>query len=71
MRKSQNYVIKDNQNKRIEIIKLVIIGAVAGGTSAGAKARRGDLSLEITIYKKDTDISYAACGLPYYLGDNR
>jgi NADPH-dependent 2,4-dienoyl-CoA reductase/sulfur reductase-like enzyme len=41
-------------------MKLVIIGAVAAGTSAGAKARRGDESLDITIYEKDTDISYAA-----------
>jgi len=41
-------------------MKLVIIGAVAGGTSAGTKARRGDDSLEIVIYEKDTDISYAA-----------
>ncbi len=49
-------------------MKLIIIGAVAGGTSAGAKARRGDASLEITMYEKDTDISYAACGLPYFVG---
>ena len=49
-------------------MKLVIIGAVAAGTSAGAKARRGDPSLDITIYEKDTDISYAACGLPFYVG---
>jgi NADPH-dependent 2,4-dienoyl-CoA reductase/sulfur reductase-like enzyme len=49
-------------------MKLVIIGAVAGGTSAGAKARRGDPTLEITIYEKDSDISYAACGLPFYIG---
>lgn len=49
-------------------MKLVIIGAVAAGTSAGAKARRGDASLEIIIYEKDTDISYAACGLPFYIG---
>jgi len=49
-------------------MKLIIIGAVAGGTSAGAKARRGDESLEITLYEKDADISYAACGIPYYIG---
>jgi NADPH-dependent 2,4-dienoyl-CoA reductase/sulfur reductase-like enzyme len=49
-------------------MKLVIIGGVAGGTSAGAKARRGDPTLEIKIYEKDTEISYAACGLPFYIG---
>ena len=49
-------------------MKLVIIGAVAAGTSAAAKARRNDETAEITIYEKDTDISYSGCGMPYYLG---
>ncbi len=48
-------------------MKLVIIGAVAAGTSAAAKARRNDETAEIVIYEKDTDISYSACGMPYYL----
>ncbi len=49
-------------------MKIVIIGGVAGGTSAGAKARRNDDSAEIIIYEKGREVSYSACGLPYYIG---
>jgi len=48
--------------------RLVIIGAVAGGTSAGAKARRNDEAMEIVVYERDRDISYSGCGIPYYVG---
>lgn len=48
--------------------RLVIIGAVAAGTSVGAKARRNDEGLEIVIYDRDQDISYSGCGIPYYVG---
>lgn len=50
-------------------MKIVIIGSVAAGTSVAAKARRNTEDIEITIYEKDSDISYSACGLPYYIGD--
>lgn len=49
-------------------MKIIVIGAVAGGTSAAAKARRNDDSAEIVIYEKDQDISYSGCGLPYFIG---
>ncbi len=49
-------------------MKIVIIGAVAAGTSAAAKARRNDEKAEIKIFDMDTDISYSGCGLPYYIG---
>jgi NADPH-dependent 2,4-dienoyl-CoA reductase/sulfur reductase-like enzyme len=49
-------------------MKLIIIGAVAGGTSAAAKARRNDPDAEIIIYEKDQDISYSGCSLPYFIG---
>lgn len=49
-------------------MRIVIIGAVAAGTSAAAKARRNDDFAEIVIYEKDKDISYSGCGLPYYIG---
>lgn len=48
--------------------KIVIVGAVAAGTKAGAKLKRLDQSLDITIVTKGKDISYAGCGLPYYVG---
>ncbi len=51
-------------------MKIVIIGAVAAGTSCGAKARRNDETAEITIYEKEQFISYSGCGMPYYLGND-
>ncbi len=50
-------------------MKIIIIGAVAGGTSAAAKARRNDENSEIKIFDMDYDISYSGCGLPYYIGE--
>jgi NADPH-dependent 2,4-dienoyl-CoA reductase/sulfur reductase-like enzyme/rhodanese-related sulfurtransferase len=49
-------------------MRILVIGAVAAGTSAAAKARRNDDDAEIVIYEKDKDISYSGCGLPYYIG---
>lgn len=49
-------------------MRIVIIGAVAAGTSAAAKARRNDETAEIVIYEKDSFISYSGCGMPYYIG---
>ncbi|WP_402373189.1 FAD-dependent oxidoreductase [Isoptericola rhizosphaerae] len=49
-------------------MRIVVVGSVAAGTSAAAKARRNTEDAQITIYERDTDISYSGCGLPYYLG---
>ena len=49
-------------------MKIVIIGSVAAGTSAAAKARRNTEDAQITIYEKDNYISYSGCGLPYFVG---
>ena len=49
-------------------MKMIVIGAVAAGTSAAAKARRNTEDAEITIYEKDSYISYSGCGMPYFLG---
>lgn len=49
-------------------MKIIIIGSVAAGTSVAAKARRNDEQAEITLYNADYDISYSACGIPYFLG---
>lgn len=48
--------------------KILVIGAVAAGATAAAKARRTDETAEITILEKGKYISYANCGLPYYTG---
>ena len=49
-------------------MKVVIIGGVAAGTKAAAKIKREDRSAEVLIFTKGADISYAGCGLPYYVG---
>ncbi len=51
----------------MSVKKLVVVGGVAGGASAAAKARRCSEDVEIIMYEKGPDISYANCGLPYYL----
>ena len=50
-------------------MKYMVIGAVAGGTSTAARLRRLDESADIVIFEKGEYISYANCGLPYYIGD--
>ncbi len=47
---------------------IVVVGGVAAGTKAAAKLMRRDRSARVTIYTKSADISYAGCGLPYYVG---
>lgn len=47
---------------------IVVIGGVAAGTKAAAKLLRQDRSARVSIYTKSKDISYAGCGLPYYVG---
>ena len=49
-------------------MRLIMIGAVAAGTSAAAKARRNSEDAEIIIYEKDSFISYSGCGMPYHIG---
>lgn len=49
-------------------MRIIIIGAVAAGTSAAAKARRNNEEADIVIYDKDNFISYSGCGMPYYIG---
>jgi len=48
--------------------KLVIIGGVAGGATAAARARRIDEHAEIVLFERGRYISFANCGLPYYIG---
>lgn len=50
-------------------MKVLIIGGVAAGTKVAAKLKREDRSREVTILTNSKDISYAGCGLPYYVGE--
>lgn len=48
--------------------RLVVIGGVAGGASAAAKAKRVNPDLQVDIFEKGEYVSYGACGMPYYIG---
>ncbi len=50
-------------------MKVVIVGGVAGGATAAARIRRLDEKAEIIVFERSGYISYANCGLPYYIGD--
>lgn len=51
-----------------KVMRVLIIGGVAAGTSAAAKFRRLHKDAEIVIYEKNDIVSFGACGLPYYVG---
>jgi len=50
-------------------MKVVVVGGVAGGASAAARLRRLDENAEIIIFERGEYISFANCGLPYYIGE--
>ena len=49
-------------------MKIVIVGGVAGGATAAARIRRLDEQAEIIVFERSGYVSYANCGLPYYIG---
>ncbi|WNM27840.1 FAD-dependent oxidoreductase [Demequina capsici] len=49
-------------------MRIVVVGGVAGGMSAAARARRLNESAEIIVFEKGPDVSFANCGLPYHVG---
>jgi NADPH-dependent 2,4-dienoyl-CoA reductase/sulfur reductase-like enzyme/rhodanese-related sulfurtransferase len=60
---------KKSKNKKLKYMeKIVIVGGVAAGATAAAKARRISPDAQITMLEAGPDISFANCGLPYYIG---
>ncbi|MDY6855886.1 MAG: FAD-dependent oxidoreductase [Thermodesulfobacteriota bacterium] len=51
------------------IKRMLIVGGVAGGASCGARARRLSEDIEIILFERGPYVSFANCGLPYYVGD--
>lgn len=49
--------------------RVVIVGGVAGGMSCAARLKRLDDRIEVTVFEKGRDVSFANCGMPYYLGE--
>ena len=50
-------------------MKIVVVGGVAGGASVAARARRLDEFAEIIVFEKSGNVSFANCGLPYFVGN--
>lgn len=63
-----NNVIQDT-NDEGKGKKILIVGGVAGGASCATRARRLSEKAEIVIFERGPDVSFANCGLPYYIGD--
>ena len=49
--------------------KILIVGGVAGGASCAARLRRQDEYAEIIVFEKGPYVSFANCGIPYYIGN--
>jgi NADPH-dependent 2,4-dienoyl-CoA reductase/sulfur reductase-like enzyme len=49
-------------------VRTIIVGGVAGGMSAATRLRRLDETREIVVFERGPYVSYANCGLPYYVG---
>jgi NADPH-dependent 2,4-dienoyl-CoA reductase/sulfur reductase-like enzyme/rhodanese-related sulfurtransferase len=63
-----NSVLKLLLVKDSWIMKLLIVGGVAGGASAATRARRLSEEAQIVLFERGPDVSFANCGLPYYIG---
>ena len=50
-------------------MKVLIVGGVAGGASTATRLRRKNETAEIIMFERGTEISYANCGIPYYIGN--
>ncbi|MFA6241875.1 MAG: FAD-dependent oxidoreductase, partial [Candidatus Hydrogenedentales bacterium] len=48
--------------------RVVVVGGVAGGMSCAARLKRLDDHIEVTVFEKGNDVSFANCGMPYYIG---
>lgn len=59
---------KSRNASRKQLMRIIIVGGVAGGMSAATRLRRLDANAEIIVLEKSGHVSYANCGLPYYVG---
>ena len=58
----------DDRTSATDRPTILIVGGVAGGASAATRARRMNERARIVIFERDAYVSFANCGLPYYLG---
>src|SRR6266540_6671985 len=59
----------DTQSQHGERRRVLIVGGVAGGASCAARLRRLDVSAEIVVFVRGPYVSFANCGLPYFVGN--
>src|SRR5699024_1750477 len=64
MRKNE----RKDRERWVKSMKVVIVGGVAGGAAAAARIRRLDENAQVVVFERSGYISYADCGLPYYIG---
>lgn len=67
-RTTSTILIRMDLTERNPIMKVIIVGGVAGGATAAARLRRLDENAEIIMIERSGYVSYANCGLPYYIG---
>ncbi len=60
--------IEKESDMSTQALTIVIVGGVAGGASAATRARRMNENARIVLFEKDAFVSFANCGLPYYIG---
>lgn len=61
--------VSPTREQRSPVMKIVVVGGVAGGASVAARARRLDESAEIIVFERGEYVSFANCGLPYHIGE--
>jgi NADPH-dependent 2,4-dienoyl-CoA reductase/sulfur reductase-like enzyme/rhodanese-related sulfurtransferase len=69
MPKNEEPGTREPETREPETMKIVIVGGVAGGASAAARARRLSEDAEIVMFERGEYISFANCGLPYHVGN--
>src|SRR5689334_1251625 len=62
------FQVSNNAQQEKNMKRLLIVGGVAGGASAAARARRLSESAEIIVFERGPHVSFANCGLPYFVG---
>jgi NADH dehydrogenase FAD-containing subunit len=67
-RSAKTKLLKRTPSQHGGALKVVIVGGVAGGASAAARMRRLNEKAEIILLQSGPDVSFASCGMPYYLG---
>ena len=60
--------MRGKEGSTMKPIRILIVGGVAGGASAATRARRLSEAAEIVVFERGPHVSFASCGLPYFVG---